>query len=272
MMSGSSYLFIIALLLCNISFNVVESFKTKTQTPIQQKLKNKNGIQMIDSCINSIHTSSYHKELHHNDQTHDIFDSVTVRVSFIKLFRNMGVGLSIYSALMFSLPTAVFSMETPKLGECITESNPQVTTQFCRQLGLTSDGRLRSCNANENCFSTSSKAAAKRTKPWRFTGSADATFQEIKVAAELEGLKILKVKDSSYILAAQKNVPKQPAGSSIFYEFLVRPEENVVLYRGVVDKTIFLYPLQQPVSDFGAIESMFDKILTRCGFQIEASI
>jgi len=172
---------------------------------------------------------------------------------------------------LLSLPSDAFGIETPKLGECITESNPQVTTQFCRQVGLTTDGRLRGCNANENCFSTSAKAAAKRTNPWHYKGSSEAAFQEIKVAAELEGLTILKAKEATYILAAQKNVPKQPAGSSIFYEFLVRPEDQAVLYRGVVDKTIFLYPLQQPVSDFGAIESMFDKILKRCAFQVEAS-
>jgi hypothetical protein len=43
-------------------------------------------------------------------------------------------------------------------------------------------------------------------------------------------------------------------------------EDKLVLYRAVVDKTVFLYPLQQPVSDFGALRSKLDSILKSTGW------
>ena len=91
-----------------------------------------------------------------------------------------------------------------------------------------------------------------------------------------------------YFLAAEKGVAKQPSGASVFFEFLIKVsllisigwlvmdnvtsdanptlltptlylqsgKPNVVLYRTVIDKTIFVYPLQQPVGDFGYLKSV----------------
>ena len=166
---------------------------------------------------------------------------------------------------------AATAIDAPKLGECITESNPQTTTQFCRNLGLDSNNRLQGCLANENCFATSATAATKRGYPWFYTTEKpEDAFQILKSAVELEGLKVLQTKpDVYYLLAAQKNVPKQPSGASLFYEFLLRPSDKAVLYHSVVDKTIFVYPLQQPVSDFGALNDMLNRIQIRSGFNKE---
>ena len=81
-------------------------------------------------------------------------------------------------------------------------------------------------------------------------------------------MKILKAdEEHHYILAADKNVPKQPAGASLFFEFIIRDgEDKLVLQRGVVDKTVFLYPLQQPVSDFGALNNRLEGVLGRTGW------
>ena len=153
--------------------------------------------------------------------------------------------------------------------ECVSSSNPSITTVSCRKLGLV-DGRLRGCAANENCFSSSAKAATKYIPPWTFEFSdkdAYIAWSHLKEVITSSGLKVLKSTDE-YILAAEKgsDVPKQPVGSSLFYEFLLRPEDKLVLERGLVDKTIFVYPLQQPVSDFGALLNRLNGIKEKVGW------
>ena len=78
------------------------------------------------------------------------------------------------------------------------------------------------------------------------------------------GLKILRNRhesvDDFYILAAEKGVDKQPAGSSLFYEFVLRPQDKLLLQRAIVDKTVFVYPIQQPVSDFGALKGKLEHV------------
>lgn len=176
----------------------------------------------------------------------------------------------------------VVHAEAPALGTCVTESNPQTTTQVCRILGLVDDGeRVRGCAANENCFSTGATSAGKRVSPWLYKESISDAAMILTDALKLEGLKVLQTKqlgtgDSRprfYILAAEKNAPRQPSGSSVFYEFLVK-ETNppVILYRVVIDKTIFVYPLQQPVGDFNYLKTKIESIRSRTGFRVEQEL
>lgn len=177
----------------------------------------------------------------------------------------------ISSSLFFLASSCVVYAEAK---ECVTSSNPQVTTISCRQLGLL-DGRLRGCQSIENCLSTSARAAVKYVSPYQFSfGNLDeitveSAFSVLQDAIKLEGLTILKSDEiNHYILAAEKNVPKQPTGSSLFYEFLLKNTgcDRLVLYRAVVDKTVLLYPLQQPVSDFGALQNRLNGVFTRTGW------
>jgi hypothetical protein len=160
---------------------------------------------------------------------------------------------------------------------CVTESNPQTTVISCRQLGLKSDGRLLGCQANENCFSTSATAATKYSSPWKYSAqNTDEAWTLLKAAVENQGLKVLKADPiSHYMLAAEKGTARQgqpqPAGSSLFYEFLLKPEEKLVLYRAVVDKTVFVYPLQQPVTDFGVLKSRLSGIISKTGWKSVAA-
>lgn len=201
------------------------------------------------------------------------FNDATVRKTFARSMAWARIRSALITTCgVISICTPYYSIasEPPKVGECLTKSNPQATTQICRQLGLTSDGRLRGCNANENCFSTSAKAATKRSKPWHFSQPPEEAFATLKTAMELEGLSILKSNPKSlYVLGSQSSVPKQPPGSTLFYEFLLRPADKIVLYRAVVDKTVFVYPLQQPISDFGVLTSQLGKILARSSFTQE---
>lgn len=56
-----------------------------------------------------------------------------------------------------------------------------------------------------------------------------------------------------------KNHRRQvPPGSVDSVEFLIKPEDQIVLYRSVSRDTLFLYPLQQPVSDQGKIKERLE--------------
>lgn len=49
-----------------------------------------------------------------------------------------------------------------------------------------------------------------------------------------------------------------PPGSVDYVEFLVKPADQIVLYRSVSRDTLFLYPLQQPVSDQGNLKGRLE--------------
>lgn len=146
-----------------------------------------------------------------------------------------------------------------------------------RRLGL-QRGRLQGCQANENCFSTSSTASGKYLPPWTYRDTISANNPELAwksllVALQDQGLKVLQdtrrskpTENLYYLLAAEKDVPKQPPGASLFYEFLLRPDDELVLYRAIVDKTVFIYPMQQPVTDFGALQSRLDAVRNSLGW------
>ena len=156
--------------------------------------------------------------------------------------------------------------------DCTTTSNPSKTTVFCRRLGLVG-GRLRGCSANENCFSSSAVAAEKYLPPWTYafrSTDTESAWTELKIAIQTQELKILRADESTrYILAAEKGSAKQPKGSSNFYEFLIRSKESLVLTRGLVDKTVYIYPLQQPISDFGVLKAKLDAVRTSIGWLTE---
>ena len=194
-------------------------------------------------------------------------DSLDLNIFSQKIFKMTLKSLSI-SVGCIALSVNAGSNLVPELGQCISESNPQTTTITCRQVGLV-DGRIRGCNANENCFSTSASSATKRLSPRHYTSNEDDTFLILRTAIQSENLKILKTNPNIYyVLAAEKNLyPNQPSGSSIFYEFMLKPEDKVILYRGVIDKSIFVYPLQQPVSDFNVIKNKMNIILSKCGLE-----
>jgi len=187
------------------------------------------------------------------------------------LFLSVGLALSVSgSATADPYDSDPMAYTSPADG-CITESNPSVTTTFCRRLGL-QKGRLRGCAATENCFSSSAIAAEKYLPPWSYsfrnTPTEDA-WKELQVGVETQGLKILQLRpDQHYILAAQKATSRQPAGASNFYEFLLRPEDALVLTRAVVDKTVYVYPLQQPVTDFGLLRAKLDDVRSSLGWLI----
>lgn len=197
--------------------------------------------------------------------------------SGLKVARRAGAALSFLSILGGSPdPTRAASDETCT---STTSAISGATIDSCRRVGLIK-GSLRGCRANENCFSTSAIAAGKNRPPWTYDGiTTDKDGAEavtlLRSAVEASGLRVLQSKIIEegderyfYILGAERgdNREKQPTGSSLFYEFKLLPREKLVLYRAFVDKTVFLYPLQEPVSDFGALNARLDDIRGRIGW------
>ena len=197
--------------------------------------------------------------------------------SSLKVARRASATLSLLSILSCSpdLTRAAADENCSSTTSAITGA----TVDSCRRLGLIK-GTLRGCRANENCFSTSAVAAGKNRPPWTYDGIADnidgaEAAKLISLAMEASGLKVLQSKVIEegteryfYILGAERgdSREKQPAGSSLSYEFKLIPGEKLVLYRAFVDKTVFLYPLQEPVSDFGALDARLDDIRGRVGW------
>ena len=180
------------------------------------------------------------------------------------------------SLAILLVPTSAVDAKT--FPACVTDSNPQTTVVSCRQLGLKDDGRLLGCQANENCFSTSATSATKYSSPWKYYAQdTEQAWSLLRAAVENQGLKVLQADAvTHYMLAAEKGTARQgqpqPAGSSLFYEFLLKPDEKLVLYRAVVDKTVFVYPLQQPVTDFGVLKDRLKGIISKTGWTTVAAI
>ena len=186
------------------------------------------------------------------------------------------IAFAISTSMVSWTPLPSYPLSTNDIATQLAASQG-ANVQSSRRLGLVK-GTLQGCSADENCFSTSAKSAGKRVSPWTYKGSFDENkpnlvWLRVEQACKEEGLKVLQNKHSEdelngyYILAAEKNVDKQPAGSSLFYEFVLRPSDQIVLVRAFVDKTVFVYPLQQPVSDFGALKGRLDGIQKSLGMK-----
>lgn len=154
---------------------------------------------------------------------------------------------------------------------CIREVVQSTTMISCsNNVGLVGSS-LRKCNAKENCYSSSSKAAETYLSPWsyEFTKlSLETVWSSLLTAVKAQGLVILEADYSKkYILAYEDCSDKrQPSDAKNYYEFLIKPDDYLVLTRAVVDKTTFVYPLQQPIPDFNILQSKLDSIRLRLGF------
>lgn len=165
------------------------------------------------------------------------------------------------------------TVNTPTLTSksCIREVVQSTTMISCsNNVGLVGNS-LRKCNAKENCFSSSSKAAETYLSPWsyEFTRlSIETVWSNLLSTIKAQGLLILEADYSKkYILAYEDCSDKrQPSDAKNYYEFLIKPEDYLVLTRAVVDKTAFVYPLQQPIPDFNILQSKLDSIRLQLGF------
>lgn len=159
------------------------------------------------------------------------------------------------SALVFLNPVE------PALAGCVDKSNPSFTVRRCENVGLGSDGRLKKCEANSNCLSTSSVSSPEHFgRPWTFRlGVSDSplTGRDVRVAwnelkdvvSNTEDLTLLEADDKRlYLRATGPSVV--PPGARDVLEFDVR-EDGVVFYKLESEETVFVYPVQRPIGTRG---------------------
>ena len=145
-------------------------------------------------------------------------------------------------------------------GECQTTSNPAITSVKCTRFGVGKDGRLRGCSALENCASSSAvRSPSKFVPPWSYADVArlreqpERAWLQLTRAVEAVGgdgvVVVERDDDRRYLHVTAPS--KVPPGSLDDVEFRLDAETRAVYVRSATRESIFVYPLQQPLSDAG---------------------
>jgi uncharacterized protein (DUF1499 family) len=163
--------------------------------------------------------------------------------------------------------TATSSPVTAGRRGCTVDSDPGKTVIVCEGelMANNKDHRLSSIAATENGVSTSAvKNPSRFSPPWSYlTETSDATraWQSLSRAVlQVDPDLIIVERTDSYLHCT---VPtRSPVGldSTDDLEFLLRAEDNLVLYRSATRAAVFVYPLQQPVSDRNSNLERLEKI------------
>ena len=139
---------------------------------------------------------------------------------------------------------------------CSTASNPSSTIVTCLGFGKSSEGRLQGCAADEACIATSAvRNPSKYGPPWQPSSGpervdADRAWRSVVAAVgEQPGLKIVEQDDGARYLRATAASVIPPDGQDDV-EFVLRDDDGLrLLYRSATRQSVFVYPLQQPVSN-----------------------
>lgn len=160
--------------------------------------------------------------------------------------------------------------EIPGAVGCVVKSNPSATIVSCPPREM-NKGRLYPCRGNENCVSSSSiKSPAQFSPPWNYgpeTTDVSIAFNSLlQVLRDDPDAKLASIDvERRYIRATFPAAV--PSGAVDDVEFLLLPgDENLCLFRSATRTSVFVYPLQQPLSDRNTNRARMETIRQQLGW------
>jgi uncharacterized protein (DUF1499 family) len=171
---------------------------------------------------------------------------------------------------------AAWAADMPTSPGCQTTSDPGKTVVYCRGELLKLDAaelRLSGIASTENGVSTSAiKNPSRYSPPWTYlteTSDPQEAWKSLARAVVEAGATIEKQTDKYLHATAPTTFPPGLSGDAGMddIEFLLRPEDNLVLYRSASRSTIYVYPLTQPVSDKEANKKRLTQIQNILGWE-----